>query len=155
MRNALVSAVFATAVLGVFVLAQPRSGAAHRSGDDGATLPSDLRVGAVCSSDIGYATDVSCGLASFGDVRFLCPAGTRTAPCPRTRTVTLQNTGRTDLRLVGISGSAPGVRHETVSRLLRPGARAALGPRDGDTYLYDIVLRSGGGRTEARVTALS
>ncbi|MFF3565877.1 hypothetical protein ACFYXS_38205 [Streptomyces sp. NPDC002574] len=154
MRNALVSAVLATAVLGAFALAQPRSGEAHASGDD-AAVPGGLRVGAVCSSDVGYATDVSCGLGSFGDVRFLCPPGTRTGPCPRTRAVTVENTGRTDLRLVGISGSAPGERHETVSGLLRPGTRTAVGPRDGDTYLYDIVLRSGGGRAQARVTALA
>ncbi|MEU1621412.1 hypothetical protein ABZ479_29440 [Streptomyces sp. NPDC005722] len=154
MRKALVSAVLATAGLGVFVVGQPRGSDAHGA-VGGAASAAGLRVGAVCSSGIAYATEVSCGLGELGDVRFRCPEGTSAGPCPRTRTVTLENTGRASLRLVTISGSAPGERHETVSGLLRPGARTALGPRAGDTYLYDIVLRFDAGPVRARVVALS
>ncbi|MYX35642.1 MULTISPECIES: hypothetical protein [unclassified Streptomyces] len=154
MRRALLSAALATAALGVFAVAQPRGSDAHGTPVD-AGPAAGLRVGAVCSSDITYATDVSCGLGDFGDVRFRCPAGGSAAPCPRTRTVTVENTGPTPLRLVTISGSAPGERHETVSGLLRPGARTDLGPEAGDTYLYDIVLRFDSGPAEARVVALS
>lgn len=154
MRKALVPAVLATAVLGVFVVAQPRGPDAHGPATDAAS-PAGLRVGAVCSSEIDYATEVSCGLGTFGDVRFRCPGGTPATRCPRTRAVTLENTGRTPLRLVTVSGSAPGERHETVSGLLRPGARTALGPRAGDIYLYDIVLRFDAGPAQARVVALS
>lgn len=154
-RKALVPAVLATTVLGVFAVVQPRGSDAHGAAVEAAP-PAGLRVGAVCSSDIDYATEVSCGLGNFGDVRFRCgSAGTAAAPCPRTRIVTLENTGRTALRLVTVSGSAPGERHETVSRLLRPGTRTALGPRAGDTYLYDIVLRFDAGPAQARVVALS
>ncbi|MFB7290080.1 hypothetical protein [Actinacidiphila glaucinigra] len=154
MRKALLPAVFATAALGVFVVAQPRGSDAQGAPADAAPA-AGLRIGAVCSSDIAYATDVSCGLGDFGDVRFRCPEGTSATPCPRTRTVTLENTGRTPLRLVTISGSAPGERHEAVSGLVRPGARTALAPGAGDTYLYDIVLRFDSGPAEARVVALS
>ncbi|WP_406320134.1 hypothetical protein [Streptomyces sp. NBC_01637] len=127
------------------------------TGEFGSAVPpaQNLRVGAVCKADFSFATEVSCGLVSFGDVRFQCPQGTHIASCPRTRSVTLKNTGRTSLQVITISGSGPGERVETVSGRVRPGASATVGPRAGDTYLYDIVLRSSGGLTQARVTTVS
>ncbi|MFJ5219988.1 hypothetical protein ACIP98_35505 [Streptomyces sp. NPDC088354] len=69
--------------------------------------------------------------------------------------MTLKNTGRTPVQLVAISGSAPGERHETVSRTLRAGAWEVMGPRAGDFFLLDIVLRSDSGRAKVTVTGLS
>lgn len=157
MRKALLPAVLATAavlVTAAVAVAHARgSGSGSPSGDP-AEAADGLRVGATCSSDFAFATEVSCGLTHFGDVRRHC-SGTGTAPCPRTRSVTLKNVGRTPVRLVAVSGSAPGERHETVSRTLPAGAWEVLGPRAGDAFLFDIVLRSGGGRATVGVTGVS
>ncbi|MDX3072687.1 hypothetical protein ACIP98_18575 [Streptomyces sp. NPDC088354] len=146
------AALVSAAALGAFAVARSH-GSASGPGD-GADAAGGLRVGATCTSDFAFATEVSCGLAHFGDVRRHC-SGTSTANCPRTRSVTLKNTGRTPVRLVAISGSAPGERHETVSRTLPAGAWEVLGPRAGDAFLFDIVLRSDGGRATVSVTGVS
>jgi hypothetical protein len=152
-RDALLSAVLVTTVsLGLFATActdDPPPG-----GNLSARAAQGLRVGAVCSSHFAFATDVSCGLLDFGDVRFRC-SGTHSAPCSRTRSVTLENIGRTPVRLVTVSGSAPGERHETVSRTLASGARQVLAPRAGDTYLLDILLRADNGLAAVGVIAVS
>ncbi|MEU6341564.1 hypothetical protein ABZ883_11535 [Streptomyces sp. NPDC046977] len=155
MRKALLPAVLAAAVL---VTAAALGAAAHSHGSGSDSRADDaedgLRVGAVCSSDFAFATEVSCGLTHFGDVRRHCSAP-GTTDCPLTRSVTLKNVGRTPVRLVAVSGSAPGERHETVSRTLPAGAWEVLGPRDGDSFLFDIVLRSDGGRAAVGVTGVS
>lgn len=115
----------------------------------------DLRIGAACSADFTYATEVSCGLIGFGDTRFHCRGDTHATPCPRTRSVTLENTGSARVRLVVVSGSRPGERHDVVTPALRPGARAVLTPRSGDTYLYDIVMRTSGGNARVNITDVS
>ncbi|MFJ4845699.1 MULTISPECIES: hypothetical protein [unclassified Streptomyces] len=158
MRKALLPAVLAAAAVLVTAAALGAVAAAHSHGSGSGSRADDaedgLRVGAVCSSDFAFATEVSCGLTHFGDVRRHCSAP-GTAGCPLTRSVTLKNVGRTPVRLVAVSGSAPGERHETVSRTLRAGAWEVLGPRDGDLYLFDIVLRSDGGRAAVSVTGVS
>lgn len=157
MRKALLSAVLAGAAVLVTATALAAFAVARSHGSeagDQADTASGLRVGATCSSDFAFATEVSCGLTDFGDVRRHC-SGTGTADCPRTRSVTLKNTGRTQVRIVAISGSAPGERHETVSRTLPAGAWEVLGPRAGDAFLLDIVLRSDGGRAKVSVTGVS
>ncbi|MFI8181343.1 hypothetical protein OG539_09180 [Actinacidiphila glaucinigra] len=158
MRTALLPAALATAALGVSVVScadAPRSGDAPRPGGTaaGATVQ-DLRVGAVCSSHFAFATDISCGLVGLGDVRFHC-SDEHGDPCPRTRSVTFENIGRTSVRLVAVSGSAPGERHETVSRALPTGARATVAPRAGDGYLYDVLLRADTGSAAVGVVAVS
>ncbi|MGW3245757.1 hypothetical protein [Streptomyces sp. NPDC001070] len=154
MRTALLPAVFATTVtLGMFAVSYadaPRSGGRAVT----ATPAENLRVGAVCSSRFAFATDVSCGLLDFGDVRFHCSAP-HDVLCPRTRSVTLENVGRRPVTLVAVSGSAPGQRHETVSRTLPSGARQVLAPRADDTYLYDILLRADTGLAAVGVIGIS
>ncbi|MFF3562364.1 hypothetical protein ACFYXS_20220 [Streptomyces sp. NPDC002574] len=163
MRKAPLPAVLATAgaaalvtaaALGAFAVARPHDSANDPGPGDRADTASGLRVGATCASDFAFATEVSCGLARFGDVRRHC-SGASTANCPRTRSVTLKNTGPTPVRLVAISGSAPGERHETLSRTLPAGAWEVLGPRAGDAFLFDIVLRSDGGWATVSVTGVS
>lgn len=152
MRTALLPVALVTAALGVSAVscADP-----PRPGGTAAEAPvDDLRVGAVCSSHFAFATDVSCGLVDLGDVRFHC-SGTHDDPCPRTRSVTFENIGRTSVRLVTVSGSAPGERHETVSRPLPTGARTVVAPRAGDRYLYDVLLRAGTGSAAVGVVAVS
>ncbi|MFB7293144.1 hypothetical protein [Actinacidiphila glaucinigra] len=153
MRTALLPAALATAALGVSAVS---CADASRTGDTtaGATVQ-DLRVGAVCSSHFAFATDVSCGLVGFGDVRFHCAGEHGDEPCPRTRSVTFENIGRTSVRLVAVSGSAPGERHESVSRALPTGARATVAPRAGDGYLYDVLLRADTGSAAVGVVAVS
>lgn len=153
MRTALLPAALVTAALGVSAVScadAPRPGhtAAARAPAE------DLRVGAVCSSHFAFATDVSCGLVNLGDVRFHC-TGEHDGPCPRTRSVTFENIGSTPVRLVAVSGSAPGERHEAVSRALPTGARAVVAPRDGDRYLYDVLLRAKTGSAAVGVIAVS
>ncbi|MEU1616645.1 hypothetical protein ABZ479_04985 [Streptomyces sp. NPDC005722] len=154
MRSALLSTVLvSTVALAPFAAAcadAPPPEDAHAS----PTATTDLRVGAVCSARFSFATDVSCGLTHFGDVRHHC-AGGPTGTCPRTRSVTLENIGTTPVRLVAVSGSEPGERHETVSRTLPSGAVQVLTPRAGDTYLYDILLRADDGVAAVGVTAVS
>ncbi|MEU4096783.1 hypothetical protein [Streptomyces sp. NPDC026673] len=153
MRTALLSAVLATTVpLGLLATACADEPPPDRKPP--AKLERGLRVGAVCSSHFTFATDVSCGLTDFGDVRFHC-ADPHSDTCPRTRSVTLENIGRTPVRLVAVSGSAPGERHETVSVTLASGGRQVLAPRAGDTYLYDILLRAGTGLAAVGVVAVS
>ncbi|MFJ9917129.1 hypothetical protein [Actinacidiphila glaucinigra] len=158
MRTALLPAALATAALGLSAVScadAPRPGDASRPGDTAAEAAvQDLRVGAVCSSHFAFATDVSCGLVGLGDVRFHC-AGEHDGPCPRTRSVTFENIGRTSVRLVAVSGSAPGERHEAVSRALPTGARATVAPRAGDRYLYDVLLRAKTGSAAVGVVAVS
>ncbi|MDX3239059.1 hypothetical protein PV392_25905 [Streptomyces sp. ME03-5709C] len=158
MRTALLPAALAIAALGVSAVAcanTPRP----------ATIPSpvpassgafarDLRVGAVCSAHFGFATDVSCGLMGLGDVRFDCADQGRHS-CARTRSVTFENVGGSVVRLVAVSGSAPGERHETVSHALRTGARVVVGPRAGDRYLFDVLLRARAGSAAVKVVAIS
>ncbi|WP_432041626.1 hypothetical protein [Streptomyces cadmiisoli] len=155
MRRALIfAALAATAVSGA--AAALYAVASDSTDRDTGTPPGrDVRVGAVCSADFTFSTEVSCGLVGFGDVRFHCRDDAHTAPCTRTRSVTLENTGSTRVRLVTISGSRPGERHEVVSRALLPGARAVVAPRAGDTHLYDIVLRTPGGSARVEITAVS
>ncbi|MDX2815698.1 hypothetical protein PV410_24535 [Streptomyces sp. PA03-5A] len=69
--------------------------------------------------------------------------------------MTFENIGRTSVRLVAVSGSAPGERHKTVSRALPTGARAVLSPRAGDRYLYDVLLRAETGSAAVGVVAVS
>ncbi|MEU4097513.1 hypothetical protein [Streptomyces sp. NPDC026673] len=152
MRTALLPVALVTAALGVSAVS---CADAPRHGGTAAEAPAeDLRVGAVCSSHFAFATDVSCGLVDLGDVRFHC-SGTHDDPCPRTHSVTFENIGRTSVRLVTVSGSAPGERHETVSRPLRTGARTVVAPRAGDRYLYDVLLRAGTGSAAVGVVAVS
>ncbi|MFI8183815.1 hypothetical protein ACIF70_25305 [Actinacidiphila glaucinigra] len=155
MRTALLSAVLVSTVTLVPFAAACADGAPRKEEVRASPPPAtDLRVGAVCSARFSFATDVSCGLADFGDVRFHCTdelGGT----CPRTRSVTLENIGRTPVRLVAVSGSEPGERHETVSRPLPSGARQVVTPRAGDTYLYDILLRSDDGMVAVGVVAVA
>ncbi|MYX38671.1 MULTISPECIES: hypothetical protein [unclassified Streptomyces] len=158
MRTALLPAALATAALGLSAVScadAPRPRGAPRPGDTAAEAAvQDLRVGAVCSSHFAFATDVSCGLVGLGDLRFHC-AGEHDGPCPRTRSVTFENIGRTSVRLVAVSGSAPGERHEAVSRALPTGARATVAPRAGDGYLYDVLLRAKTGSAAVGVVAVS
>ncbi|MDX2646695.1 hypothetical protein PV341_24600 [Streptomyces sp. PA03-1a] len=153
MRTALLSAVLvSTVALAPFATActdDPPPDDAHTSPPATA-----LRGGAVCSAHFSFATDVSCGLTDFGDVRFHC-ADELTGTCPRTRSVTLENIGRTPVRLVAVSGSEPGERHETVTGTLPSGGRQVLTPRAGDTYLYDILLRADNGLAAVGVVAVS
>ncbi|MFD8073470.1 hypothetical protein OG937_35780 [Streptomyces sp. NBC_00510] len=152
MRKALLPAALATAALGVSAVS---CADAPRPGGTAAEAPAeDLRVGAVCSSHFAFATDVSCGLVDLGDVRFHC-TGEHDGPCPRTRSVTFENIGSTSVRLVAVSGSAPGERHEAVSRALPTGARTVVAPRDGDRYLFDVLLRAETGSAAVGVVAVS
>ncbi|MFE0632302.1 hypothetical protein ACFW3D_35795 [Streptomyces sp. NPDC058864] len=154
MRTALLSAVLvSTVALAPFATActdTPSPEDVH----DSPPPATDLRVGAVCSAHFSFATDVSCGLTDFGDVRFHC-ADELSGACPKTRSVTLENIGRTPVRLVAVSGSEPGERHESVSRTLPSGGRQVLTPRAGDTYLYDILLRAADGLAAVGVVAVS
>ncbi|WP_431968019.1 hypothetical protein [Actinacidiphila sp. bgisy160] len=152
MRTARLSAALATAALGVCAVSC--ADARHRGEPAAEVSVQDLRVGAVCSSRFDFATDVSCGLVELGDVRFHC-AGEHDGPCPRTRSVTFENIGRTSVRLVAVSGSAPGERHETVSRALPTGARTVVAPRAGDRYLFDVLLRAEAGSAAVGVVAVS
>ena len=69
--------------------------------------------------------------------------------------MTVQNIGGSVVRLVAVSGSAPGERHETVSRALRTGARVVVAPRAGDRYLFDVLLRARTGSAAVAVVAIS
>ncbi|WP_431950355.1 hypothetical protein [Actinacidiphila sp. bgisy167] len=155
MRKALLSAALATAALAWSAVSC--AGAGAEGPRPGGTTPGavarDLRVGAVCSSRFAFATDVSCGLVGLGDVRFHCADG-HDGPCPRTRSVTFENIGRAAVRLVAVSGSAPGERHETVFPVLASGARAVVAPRAGDRYLFDVLLRAGVGSAAVGVVAI-
>ncbi|MEV7991291.1 hypothetical protein AB0O67_05070 [Streptomyces sp. NPDC086077] len=123
--------------------------------DSGTSTGQDLRVGAACSADFTYSPEVSCGLMGFGDVRFHCRSETPATQCPRTRSVTLENTGSARVRLVVISGSRPGERNDVVTPALLPGARAVIAPRSDETYLYDIVMRTFGGSARVKITDVS
>ncbi|MET9880798.1 hypothetical protein ABZZ36_40285 [Actinacidiphila glaucinigra] len=152
MRTALLPATLATAALGLSAVSC--ADAPRPAGTAAETPAQDLQVGAVCSTHFTFATDVSCGLVGLGDVRFHC-AGEHDGPCPRTRSVTFENIGRTSVRLVAVSGSAPGERHETVTRALPTGARTTVAPRAGDRYLYDVLLRAKTGSVAVGVVAVS
>ncbi|WP_406259816.1 hypothetical protein OH779_01295 [Actinacidiphila glaucinigra] len=152
MRTALLPAALASAALGLSAVSC--TDAPHPAGTTAETPVQDLRVGAVCSTHFAFATDVSCGLVGLGDLRFHC-AGEHDGPCPRTRSVTFENIGRTSVRLVAVSGSAPGERHETATRALPTGARATVAPRAGDRYLYDVLLRAKAGSAAVGVDAVS
>ncbi|MFE0633295.1 hypothetical protein ACFW3D_41010 [Streptomyces sp. NPDC058864] len=163
MRKALLPAALAAA-LGVSAVScadVPGHGGAPRPGGTTAeSAAQDLRVGSVCSSHFAFATDVSCGLVELGDVRFHCTdedegEDEQGYTCPRTRSVTFENIGRTPVRLVAVSGSAPGERHETVSPALPTGGRATVAPRAGDRFLYDVLLRAGTGSAAVGVVAVS
>ncbi|MFB7288542.1 hypothetical protein [Actinacidiphila glaucinigra] len=154
MRTALLSAVLVSTVALVPFAAACTDSPPRKEVQASPPPATELRVGAVCSARFSFATDVSCGLADFGDVRFHCTdeLGDK---CPRTRSVTLENIGRTPVRLVAVSGSGPGERHETVSRPLPSGARQVVTPRAGDTYLYDILLRADDGMAAVGVVAVA
>ncbi|WP_432041842.1 hypothetical protein [Streptomyces cadmiisoli] len=155
MRRALIFATLAAAAVSGAAAALYAVASDSTDRDTGTPPGGDLRVGGVCSADFTFSTEVSCGLVGFGDVRFHCRDDADAAPCPRTRSVTLENTGSTRVRLVTISGSRPGERHEAVSQSLFPGARTIVDPHAGDTYLYDIVLRTPGGSARVEITAVS
>ncbi|MEU1543172.1 hypothetical protein ABZ461_34760 [Actinacidiphila glaucinigra] len=154
MRTALLSAVLVSTVTLVPFAAACADGPPRKEERASPPPATDLRVGAVCSVRFSFATDVSCGLDDFGDVRFHCTDALGET-CPRTRSVTLENIGRTPVRLVAVSGSEPGERHEAVSRTLPPGARQVVTPRAGDTYLYDILLRADDGMAAVGVVAVA
>ncbi|MFD8078305.1 hypothetical protein ACFV3E_37315 [Streptomyces sp. NPDC059718] len=151
MRKSLLPAALATAVLGMSAVSCADTHPGHQAVEK---TSQQLHIGAVCSSHFAFTTDVSCGLMGLGDVRFHC-AGEHDGPCPRTHSVTFENIGRTAVRLVTVSGSAPGERHETDSRVLPTGARVTVAPRAGDKYLYDILLRADTGSAAVGVVEVS
>jgi hypothetical protein len=101
-----------------------------------------LEKGARCTSLSDPRYEVSCGKTAFGDVRYNCTAG-RLGKCPETTAVTLRNVSRIPLSVSVLSGSGQeGDPEQSPASVLKPRAAVTVRPASGDTFLYDIVLRS-------------
>ncbi|MGW7571993.1 hypothetical protein ACWGJV_37740 [Streptomyces tendae] len=111
--------------------------------DDGADrdVPPTIEAGETCRSLRDPRYELSCGTAAFGDVRTHCTSG-RPGPCPRTTSVTVRNVGRTRVDVTWVSGRGEGDRRFSHAPELDPGHEVKLRPRSGDTYFFDIIVRS-------------
>jgi hypothetical protein len=113
-----------------------------------------IQIGQTCASLRDRGLEISCGAVAFGDTRFNC-ARVHGEKCPKTRSLTVRNIGRAPVKIIVISGSGPGERNESTTPTLETGKEAALHPGTGDSFLFDIVVRSEGGRSPGRIRIVS
>ncbi|MDW6064221.1 hypothetical protein SAZ11_47675 [Streptomyces sp. FXJ1.4098] len=115
------------------------AGVLHVEGRQAADGLSTVHGGQTCFGLPPLHTEVSCGTTAFGDLRYHCSSETAEY-CPRTRAVTIRNSGTTPARLTVISGRS-GHRSEQAPVTVRADHTAVLRAARGD-YLYDIVLET-------------
>nr|BFD87664.1 hypothetical protein StreXyl84_70650 [Streptomyces sp. Xyl84] len=114
-----------------------------------------VAVGRVCRSSLPRGMELSCGTYGFGDVRYVCPAGSRDGErCTRTSRVTVRNSGRALVYVTCIAGRGQGAREQGPQEAVRPGREVTLRP-GGGRLLFDITLKgTDGGRNSLEVVGL-
>ncbi|WP_399896114.1 hypothetical protein ACGH7X_40730 [Streptomyces sp. BBFR51] len=113
----------------------------HPEGDGHRDVPLVIGAGETCRSLQDPRYELSCGTTAFGDVRTHCTSG-RPGSCPRTKAVTVRNVGRIEVDVTWVSGRREGDRRFSRAPGLDPGREVTMRPRPGDTYFFDIIVRS-------------
>ncbi|MEU5087622.1 hypothetical protein [Streptomyces sp. NPDC021356] len=106
-----------------------------------------VAVGRECRSSLPRNMELSCGTYGFGDVRYICSAGSGSGGggrCARTTMVTVRNSGRSRVYVTYIAGRGQGVREQGPQQVVEPGREVTLRPGEG-RLLFDITLRGADG----------